>query len=274
MKKSFKKKSDDTLENFLARIEVLTSKINEVSRNTEEAQELQSKLLNEPSQNERKKIFEVQQGVVGNNNKLGKEIYKELKNEKVLNQKLESSGTTASELTIRKSQVQSLLQNYKDVWEAYNNNQLEFRDKNKKALLRNIKITDPNSNITTEELEKKLEDGDLTVLSSIIKETQQAKEDLEVVERRHKEMVKLEKGITEISELFIDLSRLVEMQGEQVLRIEDAVMKAQVDVEQGADQLNQAKKNKRKARKKKFILAGILAGVSLILLIALIFAFL
>ena len=100
----------------------------------------------------------------------------------------------------------------------YNNLQVEFRDKNKKALLRNLKIIDPNSSLTVEEIEEKLDNGDVTVLSSIIKDTAQAKENLKMIENRHAEFIKLEKGITEIHEMFMDLSHMVSEQGETIDR--------------------------------------------------------
>ena len=84
------------------------------------------------------------------------------------------------------------------MWTEYNNTQTEFRENNKRALIRNMKIVDPDSSVNEEEIEQKLEAGDFTVLSSIIKESQQAKEDLKRLEDRHLEMVKLEQGIQEV----------------------------------------------------------------------------
>ena len=48
---------------------------------------------------------------------------------------------------------------------------------------------------------------------------------------RHKDMKKLEEGITEIHSMFMDLAILVEQQGEMVTRIEDHIMTASMDVE-------------------------------------------
>eukprot|EP00091_Calanus_sinicus_P006000 TRINITY_DN16553_c0_g1_i1.p1 TRINITY_DN16553_c0_g1~~TRINITY_DN16553_c0_g1_i1.p1 ORF type:complete len:119 (-),score=38.62 TRINITY_DN16553_c0_g1_i1:74-430(-) len=106
------------------------------------------------------------------------------------------------------------------------------------------------------------------------KKVAQAKEDLKMLENRHAEMVKLEKGITEIHEMFLDLSNMVNMQGEAVDRIEDRVGEAQMHVEEGRSQLREAEKKQKSARRKKFILAGIIAGVSLVVLLILIFTLL
>ena len=184
------------------------------------------------------------------------------------------------------------------MWTEYNNTQTEFRENNKRALIRNMKIVDPDSSVNEEEIEQKLEAGDFTVLSSIIKESQQAKEDLKRLEDRHLEMVKLEQGIQEVRvmmtflnsylspvnhfrlisydvqvhAMFLEVSILVETQGEAVGRIEDVVGQAVHHVEEGRKQLAEAEKKKKCGRKLKFILAGIGAGVALVVLLLLLFA--
>jgi syntaxin 1B/2/3 len=87
-------------------------------------------------------------------------------------------------------------------------------------------------------------------------------------------MLKLEKGITEVHEMFLDLSTMVHMQGEQVDRIDLAVEESAQRVEEGREQLRQARNKQKSARRKKFILAGIVAGISLVLLLCLVFALL
>ena len=160
------------------------------------------------------------------------------------------------------------------MWTEYNNVQVEIRDSSKKALLRKMRIIDPNNSLKPEELEAKLDEGDVTVLSSFIKESNQAKEELKLLQSRHNEFVKLEKGILEIHEMFLDLHHLVETQGEVVDRIDLQVGQARDQVERGRDQLGQARRSQKSARRKKFILAAILAGVALVVIIILLVSFL
>ena len=72
--------------------------------------------------------------------------------------------------------------------------------------------------------------------------------------------------------MFLEISLLVESQGESVNRIEDSINRAAQNAEQGRQQLVEAEKKKKSARKLKFILAGIGAGVALVVLLLLIFA--
>merc|ERR1711879_470827 len=99
-----------------------------------------------------------------------------------------------------------------------------------------------------------------------------SKEVLKRLEDRHLEMVKLEKGIMEVHEMFLEISVLVESQGESVNRIEDSINHAAQNAGQGRQQLVEAEKKEKSARKLKFILAGIGAGVALVVLLLLIFA--
>jgi len=256
------------LEDFLGRIEELNDGITAITENVNKLKTLNNRILNEPSQTERQKQVGEQGTIIQENKSLSRKLQKSLKEER---KKLSSTPEElrSNEFTIKKTQIQTVSQRFLDIWTEYNNLQVEFRGKNKKALLRNLKIVDPTSSITVEEIEDKLDRGDVTVLSSIIKETSQAKEDLKMIENRHAEFVKLEKGITEIHEMFMDLSHMVLEQGEAIDRIETHVSAAAQQVESGRDQLQKAEKHKKSARRLKFILAAIGAGVAVILIILL-----
>jgi len=156
-------------------------------------------VLSEPSASERQKHLKHLQNLVKENKGLGTTLQKQLKEEKGVVEKLAKRQEAGSEVEIRRTQTSACSRRFLDIWTDYNNIQIEFRENNKKALLRTIRVVDPQSTITEEEIEEKLEAGDLTVLASIIKESEQAKEDLKKLEDRHLEMVRLEKGICEVS---------------------------------------------------------------------------
>lgn len=267
------KKVQESLEDFLTKIEELNEGIATVTENVNSLKAVNNKIINEPSSTERQKLVSVQEKLIHDNKVVGRRLQKMIKEEK---QRLANTVPEhqTSEHNIKKTQLQTASQRFLDIWTQYNNHQLEFRSKNKKALLRNLKIISPGSQMTEEELEEKLDNGDVSVLSSIIRESNQAKEDLKRIENRHAEIVKLEKGITEIHEMFLDLSNLVEMQGEMVDRVEMNIMDAAGQVESGRQQLQEAERKQKSARRKKFILAAILAGVALIVILVLLITFL
>ena len=268
MKMKSKSKKIETLEEFLDKIEELNNGIATVTENVNKLKAINQRILNEPSQVERQKQVSEQGTLIQDNKNVSRKLQKQIKEEK---KRLASVPVNQrnNEHTIKDTQLQTASKRFLDVWTEYNDLQLEFREKNKKALLRNLRIVDPNSTLTVEEIEEKLDNGDVSVLPSILKETAQAKEDLKMIENRHAEIVKLEKGITEIHEMFLDLTHLVSEQGEMVDRIELHVGQAAAQVESGRDQLRQAERHKRSARRMKFILAAIMAGLALVAVILL-----
>jgi len=269
--KSKSKKNPETLEQFLAKIEDFSIRIDSLAENISKLKSVNNRILNEPSQTEREKHLSCQAEIIRENKIVGRKLKKEIEEEKTKLSKNDQSGT---EKTIKTTQLQTTSKRFLEVWTEYNNVQVDIRDNSKKALLRKMRIVDPDSSLTAEQLETKLENGDVTVVSSIIKESNQAKEDLKLLQSRHNEFKKLEKGISEIQEMFQDLHHLVETQGEVVDRIDLQVGQARDHVEAGREQLSQAEKSRKSARRKKFILAAILAGVALIVIIILLFSFL
>lgn len=268
MKSKSKKSKVETLEEFLEKIEKHNADITTITENVKTLKSLNNKILNEPSQSERQKHLAQQTELLHNNKLIGRKLQKQIKEDKARLTSVPVEDRN-HEHPIKANQLQTVSQRFLDIWSEYNNLQLEFREKNKKQLLRNLKIVDPNSQITIEEIEEKLDNGDVTVLSSILKETSQAKEDLKMIENRHAEIIKLEKGITEIHEMFIDLSHMVTEQGEVIDRVETHVNNAAAHVESGRGQLAEAEKKQKSARRMKFILAAILSGIALVTIILL-----
>jgi len=256
----------ETLEEFLKKIEDINEDIAAVSENVDKLKTVNSKIINEPSQIERKKLVSVQEEIIQRNKSVGKKLQKVIKEEK---QKLASipKDLRSSDFTIKDTQLKNSSKRFFDLWTQYNNIQLDYREKNKSKLLR--LLTSGNSTLSPEEIEEKLDNGDVSVFSAIIKETNQAKEDLKMLENRHLEIMKLEKGISEINDMFIELSHLVSEQGETIDRIEDYVNNAAAEVESARGQLKEAEKKQKSARRMKFILAGILAGLAIITVIIL-----
>jgi len=255
---------------FLVIIEEVNQGIEEIKQNVDYMKRLQKMILTEPSKSEREKHQAKHGDLLSTNKGLGSKVQKLIKEQSERNNKLEKKGTLTSnewsELRLKKTQVQTASNRFLDIWTEYNSLQVEFREKVKKELARNIKIT--NNNLSQDEIEEKIDKGDISIFSSgIIQETQAAKDQLVAIENRHQEILKLEAGIVEIHSMFIDLSNLVSMQGEMVDRIEDHINSAVIDVEKGREELAEAEKHKKSALKKKICLGTVLAVLALIILL-------
>jgi len=72
----------ETLEEFLKKIEDINEDIAAVSGNVDKLKTVNSKIINEPSQIERKKLVSVQEEIIQRNKSVGKKLQKVIKEEK------------------------------------------------------------------------------------------------------------------------------------------------------------------------------------------------
>jgi len=255
---------------FLSRAEDLATDIASIEKNVVEMKLLQKKTFNTPVASQREKFQAELNDLIGLNKQLGRRVQTFIRDEQARNDKLSSkSGLKSSELSelhIRKVQVQTHSKRFLDVWTDYNNIQTEYRDKTKKQLVNNIKIT--GCQLSNEQIEEKIDAGDLTGFSTILQETAKAKDDLVAIENRHAEMLKLEKGIVEIHDMFIEISNLVSQQGEMITRIDYSIQSADENVKKGKDDLKKAEQNMISANKKKVCLISTAIIIVLILIVA------
>jgi len=269
-----KKTKGPNVTDFFVVAEEIALGISEIKKNVEEIKICQKRILTEPIKTERDKHQAKHNDLVDVNKSLGRKVQKLINQETEKVRKLEGKAKTSnelSELRLKKTQISTQSNRFLEIWTEYNSLQVEFRDKARTALARNIKIT--NTSLTQEEIEEKLDKGEIGNFTSIIQETAAAKDQLVAIENRHAEILKLEAGIVEIHSMFVDLNNMVQMQGEMVTRIEDHVNSAVIDVEKGREDLGKAESFKKAANKKKFILAGILAVLVLIILLVILSEF-
>ena len=93
-----------------------------------------------------------------------------------------------------------------------------------------------------------------------------ARAGLAEVQERHDAIAELEKGLTQLHQMFLDMATLVDQQGDVIDSIESQVAKSTDYVARGQQALAQARRHQRSARAKKA--AVLLAVVALIAVIA------
>uniref|UniRef100_A0A8C5UK41 Syntaxin 3 n=1 Tax=Malurus cyaneus samueli TaxID=2593467 RepID=A0A8C5UK41_9PASS len=115
----------------------------------------------------------------------------------------QDEARSSADLRIRKSQ-------FVDVMTKYNEAQVDFRERSKGRIQRQLEITGKNT--TDEELEEMLESGNPSIFTSGIMDSQISKQALSEIEGRHKDIVRLESSIKELHDMFVDIAMLVENQ--------------------------------------------------------------
>jgi syntaxin 1A len=173
----------------------------------------------------------------------------------------------SAELRIRKSQHATLSRKFVEVMNDYNSCQIDYRERCKGRIQRQLEITGRTT--TDAELEEMLESGNPAIFTQgIITETQQARQSLKDIEARHNDIIKLENSIRELRDMFMDMAMLVESQGEMIDRIEYNVEKSVDYIESAKQDTKKAVKYQSKARRKKImIIICIIVALAILALI-------
>ncbi|CAF1085964.1 unnamed protein product [Rotaria sordida] len=254
------------MSDFFAHIDSLRTNIDKISELVEEVKRLHSTILAAPQADDRTK--EELEEKMADIKKIANDVrlkLKKLEQEQEQEQSQPLTNKTQAQLRIEKSQLFVLTQQFRDVMNNYNQVQLGYRQKCKERIQRQLEIT--GRSVTEGEVEEMLESGNPAVFTQgIMVETAQAKQSLADIEARHGDIMKLEKSIRELHDMFIDMAALVQTQGEMIDRIEYNVVQSENFVKAASTDTKKAVKFQSAARRKLFIIIGIIAIVIVILL--------
>merc|ERR1719458_1466376 len=272
----------------------MNSRVEKIEENNRKIKETQKNFFDEPSTSGREMYQTEHKSLMKENKRLGSWLQTNLKEEEEKlssEEELSQNSTQAMlELHIRAVQLSAGKQYLINIWTDYNTLEINFRERMKRELIKSIAITD--SSLDEEEIEEKLEQGDLTALpTSILQETSGmvelvsngnkkkkfglkifsksgkvedpavAAKQHESLEKRHEDMVRLEQEITAIHAVFMDLATMVSARGDELNRMEDHVNALVIKTEKTTEKIKEveAEQNLRKKKRKKFILVALLA---------------
>eukprot|EP00795_Rhopilema_esculentum_P005077 gene5077-194_t len=151
----------------------------------------------------------------------------------------------SAEQRIRKCQVSALQKVFQELICDFNKSQINHRDNCKKRIVRQLEIA--GSVKSDEDVEEMLEQGDFAVFTvNIVVETQNMKAALKLVESRHADIIRLEKSLYEIQDLFLEMARTIECQGQLIDNIQYNVESTDEYLRVTLPALKAAKKYKRR----------------------------
>jgi len=149
---------------------------------------------------------------------------------------------------IKQIQIARLQKHVVDIMTQYNDSQVRYKEKCKEMFKRQVLIS--GQEITDQEMEDMLENNPSEVfIQGIIHETKLAKQQLAEIQSRHEDIIKIEKSIVELFEMFQDMATLVTEQGEAINRIENHVQATYDYVEKAKEETAAALEYQKKARK-------------------------
>lgn len=247
--------ASSSVEELYKEVEDLLGSIERLSENVEDVKKTHSMILSTPQIDDhvKKHLESIMANITSEANK----VKTKLKQMGQLTDQIGQQDPNSVEHRIRSTQHQMLTRKFIDVMNEYHSTQADYRDRCKARIQRQLEITGRKT--TDDEIEEMIESGNPAIFTrGIIMETQQAKQSLAEIEARHSDIMKLEKCIRELRDLFVDLATMVETQGEMINRIENHVALSKSHVDKARVEVNQAIAYRSKARIKKIICFTIL----------------
>lgn len=264
-------KNSEEMNDFLSKIEILKNSIALIKQAVENLEQLHNNSLDAISDNQSKQLSITLDNEMDSIAKQSKSIQLQLVEIGNENKKLESK-IPASDMRIRQTQHATLTKSFMDTMNKYRDIQTKYQRKYKERMEKQYKIVNPNLNES--DIARMLESGES--IGSVFAQglvdkgskTADARAALQDIQDRHQNLIKIEKTVLELQQLFVDMAVLVKSQGEVLNQIEDQVNNANDYTEKAVDELKEAVVYQKKARKKLiFLILLILAIVGVILII-------
>ncbi|MCI4376162.1 hypothetical protein PGIGA_G00185030 [Pangasianodon gigas] len=237
------------MDEFFAQIEEIRTSIEKIDENVTEIKRLYSLILSAPTSDQ--KTQDDLEAITNEIKKLANNVRNKLKS---IEQSLESSAEerVSADMRIKKSQHAVLARKFVEVMTRYNEAQVEFREKSKGRIQRQLEITGKTT--TDEELEEMLDGGNAAVFTAGIVDSAISKQALSEIEARHKDIMRLESSIKELHDMFVDIAMLVENQGSIIDRIESNMDQSVGFVERAVADTKKAAKFQQEARRKQMMI--------------------
>ncbi|KAJ8247675.1 hypothetical protein GJAV_G00248970 [Gymnothorax javanicus] len=255
------------MDEFFSQIEEIRTSIDKIDENVAEVKKLYSVILSAPTSDQ--KTQDDLEAVTNEIKKLANNARNKLKS---IERNLETNEERVSaDMRIRKSQHAVLSRKFVEVMTKYNEAQVDFRERSKGRIQRQLEITGKTT--TDEELEEMLEGGNAAVFTAGIMDSGISKQALSEIEARHKDIVRLESSIKELHDMFVDIAMLVENQGGMIDRIESNMDQSVGFVERAVADTKKAVKFQAEARRKKMMIM-LCCVILVIILVSVIYSFL
>ncbi|XP_070818156.1 syntaxin 3b isoform X3 [Chaetodon trifascialis] len=250
------------MDEFFCQIEDIRNSIDKIDENVAEVKKLYSVILSAPTSDQ--KTQDDLEAITNDIKKMANNARNKLK---TIERNLESEEQerVSADMRIRKSQHAVLSRKFVEVMTKYNEAQVDFRERSKGRIQRQLEITGKAT--TDEELEEMLESGNAAVFTAGIVDSGISKQALSEIEARHKDIVRLESSIKELHDMFVDIAMLVESQGGMIDRIESNMDQSVGFVERAVADTKKAAKFQQEARRKMIIIGVVCAVIVVILLI-------
>ncbi|CAD5234171.1 unnamed protein product [Bursaphelenchus xylophilus] len=177
-----------------------------------------------------------------------------------------SENATVAQLRIRKNRCEQLKMRLQEVLHLFNNTQVEYKRRVSRRVKKQLDLA--GQNLSSEDVDRMMESNSEEVFYREINPlTLSAQNVLEDATSRHNEILRLERSIRELNDIFVEVYELVSMQDSLVNNIAKNVETAAEYTHQGNQMITRAVTYKKQAQRKTIILILVCIGIVLALLL-------
>jgi len=238
----------DDMSAFYSEISSIQDEIKTFNANVQEISDLHSRSLNNMDDNVVKRNAAQREALVEDTSALSTVLKRRIK-------ALERQPGSGRDGQIRKQQTGLVKSKFVEAIQNYQEVERQYRAKYKQRMERQFKIVKPDA--TPEEVKAVVDDDQgAQIFSQALLNSNRYGESRAAyreVQERHEDIKRIEKTLTELAQLFNDMSVLVEEQDESITVIEAHAETAVKDLETGLKHTDKAVVSARAARRKRWI---------------------
>ncbi|KAG8861193.1 Plasma membrane t-SNARE, secretory vesicle fusion [Tulasnella sp. 330] len=254
--------ASDSMPAFYEEISAIQDETRAMNDNVAQISELHSRSLNNTDEMATKRIEGQLESLIEDTRAM-------MGNLKTRIQNLERKPGQGRDGQIRQQQTGLVKSKFKEAIQNYQDAEKQFRQKYKARMERQFRIVKPDA--TPEEIKAAVNDeqGGQVFAQALMNSNRygESKAAYQEVQERHRDIQKIERTITELAQLFNDMSMMVEQQDESLNVIQANAEKVNVDTEAGLQHTEKAVVSARAARKKRWICFGIIVVILIIVAI-------
>ncbi|EKM55484.1 uncharacterized protein PHACADRAFT_256134 [Phanerochaete carnosa HHB-10118-sp] len=259
----------DSMSSFYSEISSIQDELRTYNDNVQRISDLHNRSLNNTDDAAAQRYTQQLEDLVADTSALSNVLKRRIK-------ALERQGGSGRDGQIRKQQTALVKQKFVEAIQNYQTAEQQYRTKYKQRMERQFKIVKPDA--TPEEVKAVVNDdaGGQIFSQALLNSNRygEAKSAYREVQERHEDIKKIERTLTELAQLFNDMSVLVEQQDETINTIDATAADVEKDVEVGLQHVEKAVDSARSARKKRwicfFLIVIILAIVAIVVAVSIV----
>jgi len=254
----------DDMNSFYDEISSIQDAIREFDNNVRRVSDLHSRSLNNMDDQAAARNAQQLESLVDETSGMSNDIRNRIK-------ALAQERSSPRDANARSQQIGVVKQKFMESIQNYRSVEQQFSAKYKQRMERQFKIVKPDA--TPEEVRAVVNDeqGGQVFSQALMSSNRygESRAAYREVQERHEDIKRIERTITELAQLFNDMSVLVEQQDETINTLETTAGDVEKDVEGGLVYTEKAVVSARAARKKRWICFGIIVVILIIVAIIL-----